>query len=107
MTTLVRERSKVTSKGQTTVPKSVRQALGVSYGGEIDYVVDEGGEVRLVGAEETDPVIDGFLAFLARDMDRNPENIKAFPPALAERMAALTAGMKVDLNEEIGGAVTL
>ncbi len=54
MTTLVRERSKITSKGQTTVPKSVRQVLGVSYGGEIEYVVDEGGEVRLVGAEETE-----------------------------------------------------
>ena len=108
MATLVRERSRITSKGQTTVPKSVRQALGVSYGGEIAYVVDEGGRVSLHGAEEErDPVIDGFLTFLARDMARHPSHITAFPAGLAERMAALTAGMNVDPNDEIDGAVTL
>lgn len=86
----------------------MRQALGVSYGGEIAYVVDEGGRVSLLGAEEeTDPVIDGLLAFLARDMARNPSHISAFPAGLAERMAALTAGMNVDPDEEIDGAVTL
>ncbi len=108
MATLVHERSKITAKGQTTVPKAVRQALGVSYGGEIAYVVDEGGRVSLLRAEEeTDLVIDGFLAFLAQDMVRNPSHISALPAGLAERMAALTAGMNVDLNEEIDGAVTL
>lgn len=108
MATVVRERSRITAKGQTTVPKAVRQALGVSYGGEIAYVIDERGRVSLLGAlEESDPVIDGFLAFLARDMARNPSHISAFPAGLAERMAALTAGMSVDLDQEIDGAVTL
>lgn len=108
MTTLVRERSKITAKGQTTVPKAVRQALGVSYGGEIDFIVDEGGRVSLVAAEtETDPVIDGFLTFLAQDMARNPQHVTAFPADLTARMAALTAGMSVDLDEEIDGAVML
>jgi antitoxin PrlF len=108
MATVVRERSKITSKGQTTVPKAVRRALGVSYGGEITYLVDEGGHVSLSAAEdETDPVIDGFLTFLARDMARNPSHITAFPADLAARMAALTAGMNVDLNEEIDDGVTL
>lgn len=108
MAPLVYERSKITAKGQTTVPKAVRQALGVGYGGEIAYVVDEGGRVSLVAAqEETDPVIDGFLAFLTRDMTGNPANLTAFPPALAERMTALTAGMSVDPDEEIDGDITL
>jgi antitoxin PrlF len=108
MATLVYERSKITSKGQTTVPKAVRQALGVSYGGEIAYVIDAGGRVSLLAAqEETDPVIDAFLTFLARDMARNPSHVTAFPAGLAERMAALTTGMSVDLDEEIDGAVTL
>ncbi|GJE60083.1 type II toxin-antitoxin system PrlF family antitoxin [Methylobacterium trifolii] len=106
--TLVRERSRITAKGQTTVPKAVRQALGVSYGGEITYVVDEGGRVSLLGTDdEADPVIDGFLTFLAQDMTRNPSRITAFPAGLAERMAALTTGMTVDLDEEIDGGVTL
>lgn len=106
--TLVRERSKITAKGQTTVPKAVRQALGVSYGGEITYVVDQGGRVSLLGAkDEGDPVIDAFLSFLERDMVRNPAAIAAFPAALAERMAELTAGMDIDLDEEVDGPVTL
>lgn len=108
MAVLVRERSKITSKGQTTIPKAVRQALGVSYGGDIAYVIDEGGRVSLFAAEEeTDPVIDGFLSFLAQDMARNPSQISALPAGLAERMAALTAGMTVDLDEDIDGDVSL
>ncbi|MDP3258366.1 MAG: type II toxin-antitoxin system PrlF family antitoxin [Bosea sp. (in: a-proteobacteria)] len=108
MATLVYERSKITAKGQTTVPKAVRQALGVSYGGEIAYVVDEGGRVSLVAAqEETDPVTDGFLTFLAQDMAKNPAHLTAFPTALADRMTTLTAGMSVDPDEEIDGDVTL
>lgn len=108
MGALVRERSKITSKGQTTIPKAVRQALGVSYGGDIAYVIDEGGRVSLFAAEEeTDPVIDGFLTFLARDMARDPSQISAFPAGLAERMTTLTAGMNVDFNEDIDGDVTL
>jgi antitoxin PrlF len=108
MATLVRERSKITAKGQTTVPKAVRQALGVGYGGEIAYAVDERGvTLSRVEPEESDPVIDGFLAFLARDMSRNPGNVAAFPAALAERMAVLTAGIPFDPREEIEGPVAL
>ncbi|SFU98060.1 antitoxin PrlF [Methylobacterium sp. 174MFSha1.1] len=107
MPTLIRERSRITAKGQTTVPKAVRQALGVSYGGEIDYVVNEDGRVSLHAAEETDPVIDGFLTFLAQDMARNPSRIAAFPADLAESIVSLTTGMTVDLDEEIDGDVTL
>ncbi|MET7245146.1 type II toxin-antitoxin system PrlF family antitoxin [Methylobacterium sp. EM32] len=107
MPTLIRERSRITAKGQTTVPKAVRQALGVSYGGEIDYVVSEDGRVSLHAAEETDPVIDGFLTFLAQDMARNPSRIAVFPADLAESIVSLTAGMTVDLDEEIDGDVTL
>ena len=108
MAIFVRKRSRITAKGQTTVPKAVRQALGVSYGGEIAYLIDEGGRVSLLAAqEESDPVIDSFLTFLARDMARNPSQITAFPAGLAERMAALTAGMDVDLDEEVDGTATL
>ncbi len=108
MATRLIERSRITAKGQTTVPKAVRQALGVSYGGEIAYVVDESGvSLRRVDPADTDPVIDSFLSFLATDMARNPQGITAFPAALAERIATLTAGTKVDLDEDIGGPVAL
>jgi antitoxin PrlF len=108
MSVAFRERSRITAKGQTTVPKSVRQALGVSYGGEIGYVVDEYG-VRVVRVEEaTDPIIESFLDFLAQDMQQNPhKSIVALPESLAERMMALTRGATVDLDEDIDGPVSL
>ena len=34
--------SKLTSKAQTTIPRSVRSALGVAAGDEIAYVIEEG-----------------------------------------------------------------
>ncbi len=39
--------SAVTSKGQTTLPKSVRKALGVSTGDRVRYVILDN-EVRLL-----------------------------------------------------------
>ncbi|MEH3117902.1 MAG: type II toxin-antitoxin system PrlF family antitoxin [Methylorubrum populi] len=108
MTARLGERSKITAKGQTTIPKSVRQALGVSYGGEIAYLVDERGVSLVRVEEEADPVIAHFLDFLASDMQRNPrESIVAFPASLVERMTALASGIEVDPNEAIDGPVAL
>lgn len=108
MAALLKEVSTITAKGQTTVPKSVRQALGVDYGGKIAFYVDEHGvSVRRADTEDADPVIGGFLEFLARDMEAHPELIVGFPPALANRIAELTKGMKVDLDAEIDGEVDL
>jgi antitoxin PrlF len=104
----IKERSKITSKGQTTVPKAVRSALGVGYGDEVEFVVTESGvSVQRAQAKEDDPVITNFLAFLAGDMARNPQNIVAFPPALHARMAELTEGVTVDLDEDFGADIVL
>ena len=108
MATLLKELSTITAKGQTTVPKSVRQALGVDYGGRIAFVVNEHGvSVQRADPEDADPVIDGFLAFLARDLEARPEALVGFPPALADRIASLTKGMKADLDAAIDGEVDL
>ncbi|MDN4633544.1 type II toxin-antitoxin system PrlF family antitoxin [Sphingomonas sp. PsM26] len=108
MATVIQERSKITAKGQTTVPKAVRQVLGVSYGGEIAFVVDDRGvSVQRVEAEEADPVIAAFLGFLEQDMLGNPNNVVAIPRSLAERMAALTEQVDVDLDHDIDGPVAL
>ncbi len=37
---VVEEVCTITAKGQTTVPKAIRQALGVGYGGRIAFRVD-------------------------------------------------------------------
>ena len=40
--------SAVTSKGQTTLPKPVRVALGVAPGDRVRYVILENNEVRMM-----------------------------------------------------------
>lgn len=108
MSAMLEEISTITAKGQTTVPKSVRTALGVDYGGKIAFRVDERGvSVHRAEVDNEDPAIDRFLAFLANDIARRPEAVTALSPVLAERLAMLTDGMKVDLNAPIDGDVDL
>lgn len=107
MPTIVEE-STITSKGQTTVPKAVRKALGVDYGGKIAYRIDDDGvRVQRVGGEEEDPALGRFLEFLARDIGQRPQALKAFTPEFAARIAELTQGVAVDLDEPIEGDVAL
>ncbi len=108
MAALLEEVSTITAKGQTTVPKSVRQALGVDRGGKIAFRV-EGGEVSVVRAEveHEDPTVEAFLAFLETDIRQRPEAVTAFSSSLADRIAELTRGVSVDLCEPIEGDVAL
>lgn len=46
---------RVTEKGQVTIPKPIRDRLGIGPGSEVDFVVDDAG-VRLVGVS---PRLDG------------------------------------------------
>ena len=38
----MKEKSKITSKGQVTIPKDVRECLGLKPGDEIEFVEDNG-----------------------------------------------------------------
>lgn len=110
MGALLKEESTITAKGQTTVPKSVRQALGVDYGGRIAFFVDDQRRVYVekVTEEVSDPVVDRFLEFLARDMSKHPAtSVTALPASLRDRMAGLIGNMDVDLDAEIDGDVAL
>ena len=107
MSVAIEEISTITAKGQTTVPKAVRQALGVDYGGRIAFRVSGKGVTVVRADEEEDPAIGGFLAFLARDIKNHPERVKAIAPDLAARIAALTEGMDGDAQEAIDGDVAL
>jgi len=108
MSAILEEISTITAKGQTTVPKSVRIALGVDYGGKIAFRVDEHGvSVHRAESNNEDPAIDRFIAFLADDLAQRPEAVTGLSPALAERLAALTEGVKVDLDAPIDGNVDL
>lgn len=110
MRALLKKTSAITEKGQVTIPKSVREALGVEYGSRITFYVDEDRTVSIrkeADEDEGDPVIGQFLAFVAQDMARNPANIRDFPPALVERMVEVTKGMQIDPDAPIDGDVAL
>lgn len=105
---IIEERSTITAKGQTTVPKAVRQILGVKEGDEIAFRV-EGHRVTVVpvGAPHEDPVVGKFLSFLARDIEKHPETLEPLSKDFTARMAALVKGAKVDLDAPIDGDVDL
>ena len=110
MPALVRKISTITEKGQVTIPKTSRDALGVGYGGQIAFKIDENRHVsieRVDDEDDADPVIDGFLKFLAEDMERNPQHIREFPAALHERMQGLVQGMTVNPDDAIDGDVDI
>lgn len=109
MPALLKKISTITDKGQVTIPKSVREALGLGYGGRVAFYVDENRHVSLEREidEEDDPVIDSFLTFLSQDMENNPNHIEEFSVALRQRMEALTRGMQVDPDDPITGDVTI
>lgn len=103
----IHETATITSKGQITLPKAIRQALGVDSGGKV--VFDFDGKAITVSradtGEHTDPAIAQFLALLEHDMVKG-KNITVLPTALAE---SLKQALKhpVDLSEDIEGDVSL
>lgn len=98
----------VTAKGRTTIPRAVRHALGVDYGGTIAFRVDERGvSVHRADVEHEDPALVNFLALLARDIERRPEAIKPLVAPLAERLARATEDIEVDLDAPVDSDVDL
>ena len=65
----IHEVATLTSKGQITLPKSIRQALGVDTGGKVAFDL-RGGEVVVTraDADHEDPAIGAFLGLLEADI---------------------------------------
>lgn len=105
---VLEEVSTITAKGQTTVPKAVRQVLGVDVGDQIAFRV-EGQRVTVVsvGAPHEDPVVGRFLDFLAKDIEQRHDAVKPLSKGFASRMTALVKGAKVNLDVPIDGDVDL
>ncbi len=107
---VVEEICTITAKGQTTVPKAVRQALGVGYGGRIAFRVEDGAvTIHALPEDDRDPALEPFLRLLAADLIARPSDaVRPIPAALASRMEALADETgKVDPNASIEGDVAL
>ena len=57
--------------------------------------------------ERADPVMASFLAFLAQDIARAPEDIRPLDAELVRRVSKLTKGVAVSADEDLGGDVSL
>ncbi|QDQ26884.1 AbrB/MazE/SpoVT family DNA-binding domain-containing protein [Chitinimonas arctica] len=96
----------LTSKGQITLPKSIRQALGVDTGSKVAFDLRDG-EVVVTRADagHEDPAIGEFLALLEADI-RAGRNVQSLPEDLVLAMLA-NASHAVNLDEDIDGEVAL
>ncbi|MCX8016536.1 MAG: type II toxin-antitoxin system PrlF family antitoxin [Rhodocyclaceae bacterium] len=103
----IREVATITSKGQITLPKSIRQALGVDVGGKVafDFTGDCVIVTRVTDEPHEDPAIGRFLALLEKDL-QSGRHITTLPDDLARSLLA-ALGRPVDLNEDIQGDVAL
>lgn len=108
---VVEEVCTITAKGQTTVPRAVRQALGVGYGGRIAFRVEDGTVTvhALLEEDAADPALAPFLALLEADLGARPaEAVQPLTPDLADRLDALADEVgEVGPDEAIEGEVSL
>ena len=102
----IHEVATITAKGQITLPKPIRQALGVDYGGKVAFDL-RGSQVVVtrVDEEHEDPAIGGFLALLEKDI-RSGRHVNVLPIKLARAMLA-TLKHPVDVGQDIEGDVAL
>lgn len=102
----VHEVATVTSKGQITLPKAIRDALGVDAGGKVAFDL-MGSEIVISRVTETheDPAIASFLSLLEKDIQTG-QHITSLPDALAQAMLASLSN-QIDLDADIDGDVAL
>ncbi len=104
---VIEEFCTLTSKGQATIPKSVRQALGVGQGDRIAFRIDGNSVTVEAVGDEHDPALGPFLDLLAADIAANPSALQPLTQAQYDELRALTDGVPVDLDEEIDGPAGL
>ena len=105
--TRILEQATITSKGQITLPKSIRQALDADAGAKLAFEWD-GSQVivrRADAPEHADPAIKGLLAILERDIAAG-RNLGSLPTELREAMQAAAEGAP-EPDDEIEGPVAL
>ena len=103
----ITETSTITAKGQTTVPKAVRQALGVDYGGKLAYRI-EGDRVTIHNpeAEHHDPALAAFLGIIEKDIAAG-RNVRDLPAGVAASLRRALKDVPVDLGEKLEGDIAL
>ncbi|MBZ0087649.1 MAG: type II toxin-antitoxin system PrlF family antitoxin [Thermomonas sp.] len=103
----IHELATITAKGQITLPKPIRQALGVDVGGKVAFELRKNGQVVVSRADRKheDPAIAAFLELLAGDI-RAGRRVRSLPEALARAMLT-QAECGASVDEDIDGDVAI
>ena len=104
---LIEEVATMTAKGQITVPKVIRDALGAETGTKMAFALRDDGRVLVsrVTDEHEDPALGAFLALLDKDIDAG-RNVHDLPEDRAQALME-AAERNAPLDEPIVGDVDL
>jgi antitoxin PrlF len=90
----------ITERGQITVPAAIRKMLGIGKGAIVFKGLPDGTvtiEPKLP-EEESDPVIESFLAFLEKDMADNPHRLTPLTQNMLDDIDNLVGDLDIDLD---------
>ncbi len=65
---------RLTQKGQVTIPKPVRQALGVSPGDEVEFRVMKNHQVVVVKSTSPSPFAK-YVGYLSKKVGQDPDRV--------------------------------
>ena len=84
---ILHEVATVTAKGQITLPKAIRQALGVDAGAKVAFELRENGRIVVsrADADHEDPAIGAFLDLLSDDIQAG-RHVEGIPDDLVRGM---------------------
>ena len=104
---IIHEVATITAKGQITVPKPIRQALGTDTGTRVTFELHEDGQVVVTraDAEHEDPAIRSFLDLIEKEIEAG-RGVEEIPDNVAQRMLE-HAELDIDLDEPIEEDVDL
>jgi antitoxin PrlF len=96
---VIKGSSKLTSKGQLTVPKTIRQALALEEGDSVTFSIINGlVTMERSDTQHEDPALGHFLALLAADIANKPERLQPLPPLKPRRDVDLDAPIEGDVD---------
>lgn len=73
--------STITTKGQTTIPKAIREHLGVDVGDRVDFVIQPDGTIVVEPAVRQVGALEGLLAMKGQ----RPVSLDAMREAIRKR----------------------
>ena len=102
MATIFQAEAALTDQYQTTVPAPIRKALKLEKRDRISFEIESDGSVLLrkaKAAEHRDPLLDGLLSLLAKDIQDRPSRIRRMSDDFRNEVQKLVKGVDTgDVN---------